>query len=120
MMRQGHGAIVNCGSIHSHVGRVGVGAYAAAKGGVKLLTQTLALECAPHNIRINAICPGYIETPLLTAASETDRDALVAVHPMGRRGRPEEVARAVMFLASEEASFITGASLLVDGGYTAQ
>jgi NAD(P)-dependent dehydrogenase (short-subunit alcohol dehydrogenase family) len=120
MVRQGGGAIVNCGSIHSHVGRAGVTAYAAAKGGVKLLTQSLAIDYAAHGIRVNAVCPGYIETALLHAASEDDRAGLAALHPMGRLGRAEEVAEAVLFLASDAASFITGTSLLVDGGYTAQ
>lgn len=114
------GAIVNCGSIHSCVGKSRVTAYAAAKGGVKLLTQTLAIDYATKGIRVNAVCPGYIETPLLAGRSEEMTDHLVSLHPMKRLGRPEEVARAVLFLASEDASFITGSSLLVDGGYTAQ
>lgn len=120
MLKQGGGAVVNCGSIHSHVGKAGVTAYAAAKGGVKLLTQTLAIDYAAKGIRVNAVCPGYIDTPLLKAAPEEVKDALVKLHPMGRLGRAEEVARTVLFLASEDASFVTGASLLVDGGYTAQ
>lgn len=121
MLKQtGGGAIVNCGSIHSHVGKRGVTAYAAAKGGVKLLTQTLALDYAQHNIRVNAVCPGYIDTPLLASLSEQDKAALIALHPQGRLGRPEEVAQAVLFLASDDASFINGTTLLVDGGYTAQ
>lgn len=119
MATQGGGVIVNCGSIHSHVGKSGVTAYAAAKGGVKLLTQTLSIDLAPKGIRVNAVCPGYIDTPLLAKAPPEMKAALAGLHPMGRLGRPEEVASAVLFLASDEASFITGASLLVDGGYTA-
>lgn len=114
------GVIVNCGSIHSYVGKNAVTAYAAAKGGVKLLTQTLAIDYAPHAIRVNAVCPGYIDTPLLSYIDLDLKNRLSALHPMGRLGKPEEVAAVVLFLASEDASFMTGASLLVDGGYTAQ
>ncbi|MEC0173708.1 SDR family NAD(P)-dependent oxidoreductase [Paenibacillus favisporus] len=113
------GAIVNCGSIHSHVGKAGVTAYASAKGGVKLLTQSMAADYAAKGIRINAVCPGYIDTPLIQGRDEAITAHLTSLHPMGRLGKPEEVAKAVLFLASEDASFITGASLLVDGGYTA-
>lgn len=120
MRSQGGGVIVNCGSIHSHVGKSGVTAYAAAKGGVKLLTQTLAIDYGAQNIRVNAVCPGYIDTPLLKDIPEDKKEALVALHPIGRLGRAEEVASVVLFLASDEASFVTGASILVDGGYTAQ
>ncbi|WP_256761097.1 SDR family NAD(P)-dependent oxidoreductase [Cohnella sp. WQ 127256] len=114
------GVIVNCGSIHSHVGKASVTAYAAAKGGVKLLTQTLGIDYAVKGIRVNAVCPGYIDTPLLAGRNEAITQHLVGLHPMGRLGKPEEVAKAVLFLASEDASFITGTTLLVDGGYTAQ
>ncbi|MHC5230291.1 SDR family NAD(P)-dependent oxidoreductase [Brucella sp. LJL56] len=120
MRSQGGGVIVNCGSIHSHVGKSGVTAYAAAKGGVKLLTQTLAIDYGAQNIRVNAVCPGYIDTPLLKDIPDDKKQALVALHPIGRLGRAEEVASVVLFLASDEASFVTGASILVDGGYTAQ
>lgn len=120
MLKQGGGAIVNCGSIHSHVGKQGVTAYAAAKGGVKLLTQTLAIDYGARGIRVNAVCPGYIDTPLLKDLPAEAKQALEKLHPMGRLGRAEEVARTVLFLASDDASFVNGASLLVDGGYTAQ
>jgi len=120
MLRQGGGVVVNCGSIHSHVGKSGVTAYAAAKGGVKLLTQTLAIDYGARNVRVNAVCPGYIETPLLKNMPADKKQALVALHPIGRLGRAEEVASVVLFLASDDASFINGASLVVDGGYTAQ
>ncbi|PQA73002.1 SDR family NAD(P)-dependent oxidoreductase [Brucella oryzae] len=120
MRSQGGGVIVNCGSIHSHVGKSAVTAYAAAKGGVKLLTQTLAIDYGAQNIRVNAVCPGYIDTPLLKDIPDDKKQALVALHPIGRLGRAEEVASVVLFLASDEASFVTGASILVDGGYTAQ
>nr|WP_232144593.1 SDR family NAD(P)-dependent oxidoreductase [Luteimonas sp. Y-2-2-4F] len=120
MLAQGGGAIVNCGSIHSHVGKSAVTAYAAAKGGVKLLTQSMAIDLAPRGVRVNAVCPGYIETPLLAAIPPEAKEQLKALHPMGRLGRADEVAKTVLFLASDDASFVTGASLLVDGGYTAQ
>ncbi|MGX8793532.1 SDR family NAD(P)-dependent oxidoreductase [Oceanobacillus sp. M60] len=112
------GAIVNNDSIHGFVGKAGVSAYAAAKGGVKLLTQTATAEYAAKGIRINNVNPGYIDTPLLKDAPDEAKQDLIRLHPIGRLGKPEEVANAVLFLASEEASFITGASLLVDGGYT--
>ncbi|MFD0676975.1 MULTISPECIES: SDR family NAD(P)-dependent oxidoreductase [unclassified Paenibacillus] len=121
MLAQGTGgAIVNCGSIHSHVGKSGVTAYASAKGGVKLLTQSLGITYAKEGIRVNAICPGYIDTPLIAGRNEAVNQHLISLHPIGRLGKPVEVARAVLFLASDDASFITGTSLLVDGGYTAQ
>lgn len=119
-LKQGGGVVVNCGSIHSHVGKHGVTAYAAAKGGVKLLTQSLAIDYGARGIRVNAVCPGYIDTPLLKDIPDEAKDSLIALHPMGRLGRAEEVANAVLFLASDEASFVTGSSLMVDGGYTAQ
>ena len=114
------GVIVNCGSIHSWVGKHGVTAYAAAKGGVKLLTQTLAIDYAAKGIRVNAVCPGYIDTLLLSKVSDEQKKELAMLHPIGRLGKPEEVANVVSFLASDDASFVNGASLLVDGGYVAQ
>ncbi|GEK32950.1 SDR family NAD(P)-dependent oxidoreductase [Kurthia sibirica] len=118
--QQTAGVIVNTGSIHSFVSRGSTTAYASAKGGVKLLTQALCVQYAKENIRVNAVCPGYIETPLLKMASEADKAGLAAMHPQGRLGTPTEVANAVLFLASDDASFINGTTLLVDGGYTAQ
>ncbi|MFM1655721.1 SDR family NAD(P)-dependent oxidoreductase [Brevibacillus sp. B_LB10_24] len=120
LVQGGGGAIVNCGSIHSHAGKAGVTAYSSAKGGVKLLTQTLGITYAKEGIRVNAVCPGYIDTPLIAGRNQEMNEHLISLHPMGRLGKPEEVAKAVLFLASEDASFITGTSLLVDGGYTAQ
>lgn len=114
------GVIINCGSIHSWVGKSGITGYAASKGAVKLLTQTLAIDYASKGIRVNAVSPGYIDTPLLKDMNAEMRAELVKLHPIGRLGRPEEVANAVLFLASDKASFINGISLLVDGGYVAQ
>lgn len=115
----GGGAIVNAGSIHSFVSLPNPTAYSSAKGGVKLLTQNLCTAYAKEGIRINAVCPGYIETPLLKEVDAETKQYLASLHPQGRLGRPEEVAKAVLFLASEDASFVNGTTLLVDGGYTA-
>lgn len=114
------GVIANCGSIHSWVGKSGLTAYSASKGGVKLLTETLAIDYAAKNIRVNAVCPGYIDTPLLDVFPPAFKKSLVKLHPIGRLGKPEEVANVVAFLASDEASFVNGAAILVDGGYVAQ
>lgn len=120
LKQESGGSIVNCGSIHSFVGKSAVTAYAAAKGAVKLLTQTLAIDYAKNNIRVNAVCPGYIDTPLLKDKPIQAKEELIKLHPQGRLGRAEEVANVVLFLASDQASFVNGTTLLVDGGYTAQ
>ena len=119
MYAQGSGSIVNCASILGVFGQSATAAYTAAKGGVVNLTRTLALEGAAHGVRVNAIGPGYIDTPLLAGLEPAMRQALINLHPLGRLGRPEEIASATVFLLSEEASFVTGAHLLVDGGFTA-
>lgn len=120
MLKQDNGgSIVNNDSIHGVVGKQTVGAYAAAKGGVKLLTQTAAAEYSAKGIRVNNVNPGYIHTPLLASLPEDAIQGLVDLHPIGRLGKPIEVAKTVLFLASDDASFITGATILVDGGYTA-
>jgi|SRR5690606_23133583 len=113
------GAIINSGSIHSLVAREGLAAYSASKGGVKLLTQQIAAEVGKDGIRANAIAPGYIMTPLIQTLSKEVIDGLVGLHPIGRLGKPIEVARTVLFLASDDASFISGVTLPIDGGYTA-
>jgi NAD(P)-dependent dehydrogenase (short-subunit alcohol dehydrogenase family) len=119
MKKQGSGSIINCASILGNVGQSMTAAYSAAKGGVVNLTRSLAIEMAPHGIRVNTVSPAYIDTPLLKDLDPDTLKALIALHPVGRLGRPEEVAKAVSFLASDDASFITGANLLVDGGFTA-
>lgn len=112
------GVIVNSGSIHSLVGLPNVTAYGAAKGGVKILTQTLAATYAKQGIRVNAIAPGYIDTPLLDKVNPGAKERLAKLHPLGRLGKPSEIAKAVAFLASDDASFVIGATLVADGGYT--
>lgn len=124
MLQQGGGAIVNNASILGTVGFAGAAAYVAAKHGVLGLTKTAALEYATRGIRVNAVCPGFIETPMLSAAgllqNKDTRAMLEGLHALNRLGQPDEVAQAVVFLASERASFITGHPLLVDGGYVAR
>lgn len=120
MLRQGAGAIVNTSSVAGFIGLPGESAYVAAKHAVLGLTRTAALEYADHGIRVNAVCPGVIRTPMteffLDGDPEAER-AAVARHPMGRLGEPAEIADAVVWLCSDEASFVTGHPLVVDGGH---
>ncbi len=123
MLRQGGGAIVNTASISGLFGDYGIAAYNAMKAGVANFTRVVAMEYAPHNIRCNCICPGAIDTPLLQRSLDTIQgfaQATVAAIPMGRLGRPEEMANVVMFLASDLASYVTGAAYVADGGLTAK
>lgn len=120
MLKAGGGTIVNVASVHGHVGFPNHAGYTAAKAGIVNFTRSLAVEYGTRNIRVNAVCPGVIRTPLIEATvNDAAMEKFVALHPMGRIGRVDEVARAICFLASDEASFVTGSSLMVDGGYTA-
>jgi len=127
MLKQGGGAIVNVSSNFGLVGSVGMPAYSAAKHGVIGLTKTSALEYATRGIRVNAVCPGPIDTPMvdkiIRAQPERGDELMASVRarlPMGRLGRPEEVAEAIVWLCSDSAAFVTGAVLSADGGFVAQ
>jgi 3-oxoacyl-[acyl-carrier protein] reductase len=117
-MRQGGGGSIILTSSRSYLGNIGQSNYAASKGGVVSLTRTLALEYGKWNVRVNALAPGYIETPMTAAIPDRVRHLALEGTPLGRAGRPEEVAAATLFLASEDASYITGIVLAIDGGRT--
>ena len=122
MIAQKRGAIVNTASVAGIRGSVGLSAYNAAKHGVVGLTRNAALEFAPAGVRVNCICPGIIDTPLVArafGATEEIRETMHRFHPLGRMGKPAEIARCVLFLASDDASFVTGHALVVDGGLSA-
>ena len=127
MEQSGGGSIINIASINGLVGYpIGLGggfdAYVPSKGGVVQFTKNLAIDYGKKNIRVNCICPGHIDTNLIREFIQNPerREWLEQRYPMGRIGRPEEIAYAALFLASDESSFVTGAPLIVDGGYTAQ
>jgi 3-oxoacyl-[acyl-carrier protein] reductase len=124
MAKQKKGAIVNIASIA--MGQVGVGFlnlahYSASKGGIVGMTETLALELAPYNIRVNAVAPGMIDTPMVDAVMQDPKtaEATLAQVPLHRAGKPEEVSNLVLFLASDESSYMTGSTVVVDGGWLA-
>ena len=127
MDKSGGGSIVNLASIMGLVGypvgfNGGFNPYPPSKGGVVQFTRTLAIDCASMNIRVNCLCPGYTATNLTSSLAE-DPDVLAkleGLHPMGRLGRADEIANAALYLASDEAGFVTGTALAVDGGYTAR
>jgi NAD(P)-dependent dehydrogenase (short-subunit alcohol dehydrogenase family) len=122
MIKRGGGSIINTASIMGLVGGSLSAVYPATKGGVVLLTKNAALDYAQHNIRVNCVCPGHIETPLLQRLLDNpaQREQLLRQYPMGRLGQAREIAQGVLFLASDEASFVTGSALVLDGGYTAR
>lgn len=123
MLKQGSGAIVNTASVAGLVGFQGIPAYVAAKHGVNGLTKTAALEYAKSGIRVNAVCPGVIHTPMVERAFRSSPqfgEAATALEPVGRLGKPEEIAEAVVWLCLDAASFVTGLPMAVDGGLVAQ
>ena len=123
MRAQGSGAIVNCSSLGGLVGNPGLASYHATKHGVIGLTSSAALDYAARGVRVNAVCPGTIDTPMVADMLERgalEEEAMVAAIPMRRLGRPEEIAQAVLWLCSPGASYVTGIALPVDGGYVAQ
>jgi NAD(P)-dependent dehydrogenase (short-subunit alcohol dehydrogenase family) len=122
MVAAGGGAIVNTASVAGLVGERGIAAYSASKHGVVGLTRTAALDYIGENVRINAVCPGVTRTPILAAWFQDPKvEVFVSSrHPIGRIAEPEEIGRAVLFLASDDASFVVGQALAVDGGLTAQ
>jgi NAD(P)-dependent dehydrogenase (short-subunit alcohol dehydrogenase family) len=122
MREQGSGAIVNCSSIGGLIGLPGRAAYHATKHGVIGLTRSAALEYASRGIRINAVCPGTIDTPMVSEMLQKEPEAMKEIlrdQPIGRLGRPEEIASAVLWLCGPGSSFVIGHALAVDGGFTA-
>lgn len=120
MLDSGGGSIINMASILGSVGTPNVAGYVAAKHGVVGLTKSAALDYGEQNIRVNAVGPGYIQTPLLDTMDEEQINQLIGLHPKGRLGKPEEIAEMVLWLASDKSSFVTGSYYPVDGGYLAQ
>jgi NAD(P)-dependent dehydrogenase (short-subunit alcohol dehydrogenase family) len=118
MLRAGGGAIVNTASVHSLIGFPKYPGYDAAKAAICGLTRQLAAEYGPRGIRVNAVLPGGIDTRAWASAGQTEKDAFAATVPLRRLGRPEEIASAVLFLVSDDASYVNGASLIVDGGWS--
>lgn len=128
MRKSGGGSIINLSSIEGIIGDPNLAAYNASKGGVRIFTKSAALHCAKagYKIRVNSVHPGYIWTPMVEnyLAAQTDpaamKQALCGLHPLGHLGEPDDIAYGVLYLASDESKFVTGAELVIDGGYTAQ
>jgi NAD(P)-dependent dehydrogenase (short-subunit alcohol dehydrogenase family) len=123
MLKQGGGAIVNTSSGAGVIGIKGGAAYTAAKHGVIGLTKSAALDYASQNIRVNAVAPGYVDTPMMdrfTGGTSKGREQVIAEEPIGRMGKPEEIAAAVLWLCSDAAAFVVGHALVIDGGQTVQ
>ena len=120
MLKQGGGTIVNSCSVFGIVGAEGLTGYAAAMGAVKTMSRSIAVTYADKGIRVNSVCPGTIDSPTVGELTGKSKQELIADHPAGRLGTPEEVAKCVLFLASDKASFVSGTELVMDGGYKAQ
>lgn len=120
MRRAGGGSIINISSVAGLVGLSNIPAYQASKGAVRLLTKNVAIQYAQDNIRANSIHPGRIETPMTAPLSPERREMVLRMTPLGRDGKPEEIGYGVLYLASDESSFVTGSELVIDGGFTAQ
>ena len=120
MRRSGGGSIINISSIAGLIGSGMATAYHGTKGAVRLLTKTTALECAKDNIRVNSIHPGGVDTAMLDVLDPEARQASTQIHPLGRLATVTDIAYGVVYLASDESSFVTGTELVIDGGYTAQ
>jgi NAD(P)-dependent dehydrogenase (short-subunit alcohol dehydrogenase family) len=120
MLKQGGGSIINISSIWGNVGVVGAHSYHATKGAIRNMSKNAAITYATKNIRVNSLHPGFIETPLTDAQAPEINAWVVSRTPMGRAGKPEEIAQGAVFLASDESSFMTGSELVIDGGYLAQ
>jgi NAD(P)-dependent dehydrogenase (short-subunit alcohol dehydrogenase family) len=120
MLETGGGSIVNCASIAGLVGSAYLGAYSAAKHGVVGLTRTAALEYVRQGVRVNAVCPGPVDTPMVRNSMRPELEALIAQSPPGRMARPQEIAAMVLWLCGDGASYVTGQAIAVDGGWTAQ
>jgi NAD(P)-dependent dehydrogenase (short-subunit alcohol dehydrogenase family) len=126
MLKSGRGSIINLSSIYGLVGAADVPPYHASKGAVRLMSKNDALTYAKENIRVNSVHPGFIWTPMVENFAKTDghadevRKALIALHPLGRLGEPDDIAWGILYLASDESKFVTGSELVIDGGYTAR
>jgi NAD(P)-dependent dehydrogenase (short-subunit alcohol dehydrogenase family) len=120
MRRAGGGSIINISSIAGLVGLSNIPAYQASKGAVRLLTKNAAVQYAKDKIRVNSVHPGRIETPMTAGIDPARREMVLSMTPLAREGKPEDVAYGVLYLASDESSFVTGAELVIDGGFTAR
>ena len=124
MIKNQGGSIISCSSISAFIGQRLNSAYNAAKGGVELITKCMALDFAKYNIRVNTVCPGWVRTEMnrkqIASFTEKDWQEVKRLHPLGRIGEPEDIAPAVVYLASDESSWVTGTNIMVDGGYIAQ
>jgi len=120
ILEGGGGVVINTASVAGIVGTPGFPAYAASKGGVIQLTKVAALDYAARNVRVNCLCPGVVDTPILRMVPARNRKSASSLHPMVRMAQPQEIARAALFLAGEDSSFATGGAFVIDGGFTAQ